>query len=155
MKEALSKKNQNIKNPIIRKRYLKYSKLPPKLKSLMFSPETAQEIEAIAQNNNLNQKQSWWMSYVIGMILLGETHIVDFLKTLQAKCELEKEKARELAKDINREIFLPVKNDLKEIHQVNRWPREEEAQEGQKVEKPEEPEENREEDEEIEEKDKE
>jgi hypothetical protein len=63
------------------------------------------------------------------MILLGEINIVDFVKTLQEKCGLEREAARQLARDINKEIFLPVKESLKKIHQVPEWPREDEAKE--------------------------
>jgi hypothetical protein len=67
------------------------------------------------------------------MILLGEINIVDFVKTLQEKCNLTEESARQLARDINQAIFLPVKESLKKVHQVSEWPREDETTQGQTI----------------------
>ncbi len=66
------------------------------------------------------------MSYIVGMVLLGETNIIDFLKSIEKECDLEREQARLLARDINSSIFLPVKDDLKKIHKISEWPRENE-----------------------------
>ena len=118
------KKIQGILDPLIKQRYLKYFQLPQDIRQIMFTVETADKIRAIGQKNNLNKDQLWWASYTVGMILLGETNIVDFVKTLQEKCSLTEEPARQLARDINQAILLPVKESLKKIHQVSEWPRE-------------------------------
>ncbi len=120
------KQLQDISDPIIRQRYLKYFQLPENLRKIMFSEETASKISEIAKKNNLNDDQTWWTSYIAGMILLGETNIIDFLKSIEKECKLERELARQLARDINSEIFLPVKDDLKKIHKISVWPRENE-----------------------------
>lgn len=123
------KKLAGIAEPLIRQRYLKYFQLPQDLRQIMFAVETADKIRVISQKNNLNKDQLWWASHTVGMILLGETNIVDFVKTLQEKCGLAEEPARQLARDINQDIFLPVKESLKKIHQVSEWPRESETNE--------------------------
>lgn len=122
------KKLEDITDPLVRKRYFKYFQLPQDLRQLIFAVETADKIRDIAEEkNSLNKDQLWWASHTVGMILLGETNIIDFVKTLKTKCHLTEEPARKLARDINQVIFLPVKESLKKIHQVPEWPRESEA----------------------------
>ncbi len=117
---------QGIINPLIKQRYLKYFQLPENLRKIIFSAETADKIKKIAEKNNLDSTQTWSMSYIVGMVLLGETNIIDFLKSIEKECDLEREQARLLARDINSSIFLPVKDDLKKIHKISEWPRENE-----------------------------
>lgn len=119
---------QGITDPLIKQRYLKYFQLPQDIRQIFFAVETADKIRMAAKKNNLNDDQLWWTSHTIGMILLGEINIVDFVKTLQEKCRLTEEPARQLARDINKVIFLPVKESLKEIHRVPEWPREDEKE---------------------------
>ena len=125
------KKAREITDPLIKQRYLKYLQLPQDLRQIMFTEETADKIYEVGENNNLNENQLWWASHTAGMIILGETNIVDFVKTLQEKCKLTEELARQLARDINHAIFLPNKESLKKIHKVPQWPREDETKEPQ------------------------
>jgi len=120
------KKIQDIINPQIKRKYIKYHNLPPKVQEKLFNIETADIIRRIAEENNLNSAQLWSISHIIGMVLLGETNIIDFLKLIGKECELETESARKLARDINSAIFLPIKDDLKKIHNISEWPRENE-----------------------------
>lgn len=126
-KLSLSKNLQGITDPLIRKRFLKYFQLPQDLRQAIFSVETSEKINKVAEKNGLNKNQLWWASHTTGMILLGEINIVNFVKTLQEKCHLGREPARQLARDINQAVFLPVKESLKRIHKVTEWPRENET----------------------------
>ncbi|MFH1461029.1 MAG: hypothetical protein ABIF84_01225 [Patescibacteria group bacterium] len=121
------KKLRGIIDPLIKQRYLKYFQLPQDIRQIMFAVETADKIWGISQKNKLNDDQVWWASHTTGMILLGEINIVDFVKTLMEKCQLNEQTSRQLARDINQVIFLPVKESLKTIHQVPEWPREQET----------------------------
>ncbi|MBU1292432.1 hypothetical protein KKH07_03115, partial [Patescibacteria group bacterium] len=117
---------QGISDPLIRQRYLKYFQLPQNIRQIFFTVETADKVYDLAKKNRLTDDQLWYASHTTGMILLGEVNIVNFVKTLQEKCKLAEEPARQLARDINQAIFLPVKESLKQIHKVSQWPREEE-----------------------------
>lgn len=118
---------KRIKDPIAKKWYLTYFQLPQEIRQLFFAEESASLMRKIAKKNNIADKQLWWTSHTAGRILSGEINIVDFVKTLQEKCGLEEEPARQLARDINQEIFLPVKESLKKLHKVPEWPREDET----------------------------
>ncbi len=119
------KKLKKVNNPTIRKRYGIYFQLPPEMRNLFFNENTANQVREIGLKNNLDREQLVQASYVTGLILLGETNIVNFVKSLQKECGLAEEPARQLARDINQTIFLPVKENLKKIHRVPSWPREE------------------------------
>lgn len=119
-------KHRNEKNIKIE---TKFQAISNELKVHLTSTETANKIHQVGEKNNLNENQLWWASHTAGMIILGETNIVNFVKTLQEKCKLTEEPARQLARDINQAIFLPVKENLKKIHKVPQWPREDETKE--------------------------
>ncbi len=121
------KQIEAIIDPIIKKKYLKYFQLPQNIRQIMFSVETADQMYQVTQKNHLDNNQGWWAAHTTGMVLLGETNIVNFVKTLQEKCKLTEEtSARQLARDINQSIFLPVQESLKKVHQISEWPRGEE-----------------------------
>jgi len=132
------KQLKKIQNPIARKRYVIYFQLPPELGQLFFAEETANKMRGVSEKNNLTDDQLRRASHTAGMILLGEVNIVNFVKTLQEKCELEEEPARQLARDINQAVFLPVKESLKQIHKVPEWPQEDEPEGKKQEETPEE-----------------
>ena len=106
---------------------VKFQTLSDELKTHFASIQTAENIRTIGKKHQLSEKSVWWLSHTVGMVLLGETNIVDFVKTLQEKCGLAEEPARQIARDINQAILLPVKESLKKIHQVPEWPREEQV----------------------------
>ena len=120
------KKIQEIKNPLARQRHLKCLELPDNIRKIIFDIETVNKINDISEKNELSHSQEWKASYIVGMVLLGETNITKFVDSLMAQCDLSEEKARQLARDVNSAIFLPVKESMKKIHGIDNWPREEE-----------------------------
>lgn len=121
IEESLSEKH--IEN------YANYSSLPNEFKKHFASSKTAQEIQIIIEKHQLLGEPAKQLPHIVAMIMLGETNIVNFVKTLQEKCKLKEEPARQLARDINQAIFLPVKESLKQIHKVPEWPRESKPEE--------------------------
>jgi len=103
------KQIKKIKDPLAKRRSVVYFQLPENIRQLFFDEKSADKMNAIARKNNLNENQLRWSSYIAGLVLLGETNIVDLVKTLGDKCRLTDEKAKQLARDINSAIFLSVK----------------------------------------------
>ena len=106
-----------------------FSALSDELRTHFASIKTVEKIIEISVKYQLSEKSTSQLSYIIAMVLLGKLNIVDFVKILQKNYNLEREQARQLARDINSEIFLPVKDDLKKIHKISEWPRENENKE--------------------------
>lgn len=120
-------KLKQVKNPLFNKKYTKFYQLPKNVQEKMFAVETADLVRKIGKDNNLNENQLQQFSYAIGMVLLGDLHISKFVKTLQEKCKLDETASRRLARQINQELFLPIKESLKQIHRLPKWPAESEA----------------------------
>lgn len=118
---------KNISDSSVKRKYLKFFQLSQELQEIIPSIETADKIRAVAKKNGLDKSQLWSFSYIVGMVLLGETSITEFVKEIQKKCELDEKSARQVARDINQLVFLPVKEELKEIHNIAQWPREKES----------------------------
>lgn len=100
--------------------------LSDELKKHFASVKTAEHIMIIGQKHRLTEKITRQLTRVTSMVLLGETNITEFVKEIQEKCKMEEESARQVARDINQAVFLPVKEELKKIHKRDKWPREEE-----------------------------
>jgi len=126
---AIIKKIEKIGDPVAKQRYLKYFQLPQDIQDMFFTVETADKVREVSLSNRLTDIQIWHFSYIVGLILLGELHIAEFVKTIQKDCGLAEEPARQLARDINQKIFLPLKDSLKKIHNIPEWPRENEDRE--------------------------
>jgi len=120
IEESLNEKNIELNT--------NFSTLSNELKTHFTSIETVEKIIEIKQKHQLSEKSTSQLSYIIAMVLLGKLNIVDFVKILQKNYNLEREQTRQLARDINSEIFLPVKDDLKKIHKISVWPRENETE---------------------------
>ncbi|MCD6283803.1 hypothetical protein J7J12_00940 [bacterium] len=115
MMPSIIKKINKINNPLLKQRYLKYLKLPPDIKEIMFSPKAAEKIKEIGIKNHLTPLQLQKLSYVTGSVLLGELKISNFIKEICEKCKLETEPSKKIADEITKEIFIPVKESLKKI----------------------------------------
>ena len=112
-----------INNPLLKQRYLKYLKLPPDIKEMMFSSKAAEKIKEIGIKNHLTPPQLQKLSYITGSVLLGELKISDFIKEICEKCKLGIEPSKKIADEITKEIFIPVKESLKKIQtQENQTP---------------------------------
>lgn len=110
------KKIKDIDNPATRQRYIKYYQLPEDLRQTIFSEEVARKIGLISQQNNLSEAQLWRFSYLIGLVLLGETPTSEFPKEVQKQCQTNEVQANLLAQAVIKEIFYPVKESLRKIH---------------------------------------
>lgn len=119
---------KKVSDPLVRRKYTKYLQLPQGLQEAMFDVKTADIIEKTAKENDLTAEQLWQFSYLVGMIFLGDLHIAEFIKAIQEKCKLPHEASRNLARQINKELFLPLKEDLKIVHRIPKWPREDEGE---------------------------
>ena len=118
IEESLNEKNIELN--------VKFCNLSDMFRNHFASIKTALTIKTIGEKHHLQKNTIEQLSRIVSLILLGEINIIDFLRSVEKECNLERESARQLARDINSAIFLPVKDDLKEIHKISEWPRENE-----------------------------
>src|SRR3989338_1723288 len=95
-----------------------YKNLPNDLKTVFFSANKDETIESIGRKHNLNIEQIGDLANETGMVMLGVTHPNEFIGNLADRLEVDKEKARAIAGEINEQVFKKVRESLRKIHNM-------------------------------------
>ena len=96
----------------------RYKNLPPDLKDAMFSEEVTDKIMNISNKYGLYVDKMGDLGNEIGRVMLGLTHPKDFIANLSKRLGVDMEKAKSIAKDVNEQIFGPVRESLKKLHKI-------------------------------------
>jgi len=100
----------------------KYKKLPDDLRETIMSVNTSEKFYTVGQKHQLNIEQVEILSKQAGLVMLGFEHPSKFIGNIAKALNLPEEKARAIAEDINTEIFRPVRESLKKIHNISETP---------------------------------
>lgn len=92
-----------------------YEKLPEDLQESIFSEITAQKIERIANNHNAGRIMSE-IARLTGRVMLGVLPLERFVTALSEHVGIDINSAAEIAQDINRQIFFPVRDSLRILY---------------------------------------
>ncbi len=93
-----------------------FEKLPPELKTAVFSQETADTIWETSERNGLGGEQTHQIGKLVGDSLMGLLHPEDLAQTIIDETGLSPEQASNVARDINRLIMFPVKSYLYDFY---------------------------------------
>ena len=102
-----------------------YDNLPEDLKDVIFGLEMNEIVEKIGRENQLNIEQIGDLANETGMVMLGVTHPNEFIGNLADRLEIDKEKARAIAQEINEQVFKKVRESLRKIHNIREGEEEE------------------------------
>ena len=94
-----------------------YEKLPQELKDALFAEETGNAIYDICKRNGAEENLDQIVEYV-GQVLVGVLPPEEFQETLEKELKLEKDVVKNVAREINRFIFYPVKSSLEELYKI-------------------------------------
>ncbi len=92
----------------------RYEKLPPDLKTVIYSKENDLILKNIAGENKISEKTSEIGRYV-GRVLMGFLTPEELVVTLEKEVGLEKKLAEKVAKEIDEKIFSKVAVSLERI----------------------------------------
>lgn len=92
--------------------------LPDELQDALFSAATTENIVNACRRNELSSNLTPRVSDEVGKVLMGITLPKDFQQALQKQVGLKPAVAQNIAQEINRLVFYPVKAQLEEIHQA-------------------------------------
>ena len=99
----------------LRERYLN---LPNDLREAVSSIDSSEIIANIGSKHGLTIDKTGDLATETSQVLLGLIHPNDFIASLANNLEVDKQKAMEIAEDINAQIFKPVRESLKKIHNI-------------------------------------
>ena len=103
-----------------------YDSLPEDLKDSIFSVDTTSVVNEIGRKYGLAIDKIGDLANETGMVMLGVTHPNEFIGNLADRLEVDKEKARAIAQEINEQIFKKVRESLRKIHNIREGAEEEE-----------------------------
>lgn len=95
-----------------------YQKLPAALKDAILSVDTANKIFEIGRKTKLTIEKVGFLAEEAGYVILGLMRPEDFVNILAERLETSTNDARSIAKEINSQIFYPLREALKATHQV-------------------------------------
>lgn len=93
-----------------------YGNLPEDLRNAMFSVDVAGKISAIGKKFGLSIEQTGVLATTTGLVMLGALHPRSFIQKLEEDLKIDRSKAIDIAREVNHEIFFPVRENLKKIH---------------------------------------
>ena len=117
--------------------------LPEELKDALFSMETAQHVWDIREKYKAMDEKGDKIPSYVGYVLMGLMLPQEFEQALVKEIKLPKKAAQEVAREINRFVFYPVKPSIEQLHSTSigtaapqKTSYKEPAQEVEEVEKP-------------------
>lgn len=91
----------------------KYKTLPEELKNAIFSVESADIIQVVSRKYGLHIDQMGELASETGYVLLGFTKPENYIKNLKDRLQIDSQNAKDIALEINSQIFSKVKDFLK------------------------------------------
>jgi len=101
----------------------RYQKLPQELRDAIFAEANADKVFDIGKRHTLTINKVGGLATQIGYVMLGLTKPKDFVDQLASALEVDKKSAQAIADDVNHEIFYPVREHLRMLHNApNEFP---------------------------------
>ena len=94
----------------------RFGELPKDVQKAILSVDTSAAFMRITTKHALSIDQAGKLENETTFVMLGFEHPTDFTKNLQKSLGLSEEKIRDIAQDINEQIFRPIKDSLRKIH---------------------------------------
>ena len=95
-----------------------YEKLPEDLQEAIFSPDTAEHIRNVCKRSEVKEEKISAVASLVGQVLMGLLTPEEFKKRLKEDLELSEEQVKSIFREINRFIFMPVRETLSALYGV-------------------------------------
>lgn len=96
-----------------------YKTLPEDLKDAMGSLGTADRIASVCERHQISAEQKGTVTELVGYVLMGLLHPSEFEKELRDTAGLDETIAQNVAKEISRLVFYPVRPSLEQLFDVS------------------------------------
>jgi len=90
--------------------------LPENLQDALSSTEATDAIISIQKKYNLHVDQAGELADQATLVKVGLAHPIDFIKNVREGLHVSDEVARQIAQDVNEQIFRPIRESLKRLH---------------------------------------
>jgi len=102
----------------IEKMVIIFQALPDDVQTSLFAEETADKMAKLREKHSLTDEQWPQIVRTVGRTMMAILIIKDFVRNIVEIAGIDNDKAAALAKDINQEIFQPVRESLMQVHEI-------------------------------------
>ncbi len=99
-----------------------YNKLPKALQDAIISVDSAKIIREIGEKHKLMLDNVGELADETGLVMLGFTSPNQFIPNLAQRLNIDRNLAKEIAEEINSQVFFPVREQLKKIYGIDEAP---------------------------------
>lgn len=103
-------------NPLIGKK--KFDELPEDVQEAMSSVDTTRIMKEISEKHHLHIDQAGALTDDVGDLMLGDSAPSQFIGKIKKDVRVDEKTAREIAEEVNRQIFKPIRESLKGMYHV-------------------------------------
>ena len=96
-----------------------FKKLPKSLQDAILAIDLHDKIKMISEKHKLLIDKAAIFENETMLIMLGLENHTDYTNNIRKELEITDEQAQEITKDVNEQIFLPIRESLKEIENKN------------------------------------
>lgn len=96
-----------------------YRKLPDGIRTIISAEDVTDKITAIGDRHNLLIDKQGMLVDEIGLVMFGLTHPDKFVESIKNRLEISQSEAEDIATDVNNEILLEIREELKKISAKN------------------------------------
>jgi len=95
-----------------------YKQLPAEIKEWICSDETFEAIVKVLDDNQIHDEKAGQASNLIRDVLYGLLMPESFTETLKKEVGLEEAEAKKVGQEINRLVFFPIKEALRQLYEA-------------------------------------
>lgn len=93
----------------------KLASLPPALRQVIDDPKTRERMRAIAEKHELHLDQGVLLENEVTLVMLGLEDVKSFSGNIKRELNVTEEVANAITADVAEEVFLPLREALKEV----------------------------------------
>jgi hypothetical protein len=94
----------------------RFTTIPPRLQDAVFSEQTAEIMDGIAQQYHLTDEKAAGVGKIASYVLLGFLHPEDVAREIQAQVALPAPLAADISKSLDAKIFAALRDDLIKVY---------------------------------------
>ncbi|MCC6290673.1 hypothetical protein IT398_01215 [Candidatus Nomurabacteria bacterium] len=103
-----------------------FDQAPAIVREALFSKETSDRIKLIGDRHKLHIDQIGSLSDEIGLVMLGLEPSNIFVSNIETRLGIERSLAEQIATNVNKEIFLKIRESLKQMEENKNTPKQDE-----------------------------
>lgn len=96
----------------------RFKNLPESLREAIFSAEITETLIAIGKKYGLGLDKVGDLSTETNLVMLGVTHPNQYISQLQQTLGIERDVARNIAQEVNTQVFAKIREELRKLHDI-------------------------------------